>query len=282
MILLPLRLRLVTGLMPTAFALVLLMLGGCQSSTRIEGSKVTAEARNEEVRPRTTVTTIITPGESGTVVKETRVSDGGMVKSSEIVTGSGASGSSTGDKAELGIDGSAPAAGLSGGGNALGGTMKAIGKSQMNLSSVNLLMVLGGLVLASSIAVWFYFPLFRKYAQAGMVVGAVVFGLGWLVTGGTAMLVLIGGAACIAGVVIWAVKSGNLTIEQNKQRAQAAEVKAATVEADAKSIVNSLDVLRADPKVGPTVQAAMAEKKDAMQLKMTDGAKQLIASEKTT
>lgn len=120
----------------------------------------------------------------------------------EKASGDGASGKAIGDKNTLSITGDGPNAALSSGAKAAGGKSSASASAEEFASKINLLMVLGGILIAGGVAGLFVAPVLRKWFIGAILAGGVLFGLGWIVTGGIALLVALGviaaiGAACV-------------------------------------------------------------------------------------
>lgn len=179
------RLKIVTGITIAMYALLVLTQHANAQNTQNIPPELMAQLR-EAMGAK--------PGQEVEVFWDTR-------DKQEAALAKGASGTATGDKAELGIDGSAPGAALSGGGSATGGTISAAGKSQINASLFGNPLLWAGILcwLGAGVSVYLRLP-FRVAIIAGCAGGAFICAALFP----AATLLIVGGvAACGLGFWLW-------------------------------------------------------------------------------
>lgn len=149
--------------------------------------------------------TIDLPGGGKVIIRQETSTDGGSVKETEVARGTGASGTASGDKAELGIDGTAPTASLSGRSSASGGSINATGSAKLNASLFGNPLLWAGLLswLGAAVSVYLRLPIRTTIIAAGSGVAFICAALFPVAT----MFLVGGSAVAVVGFYVWSERN---------------------------------------------------------------------------
>jgi len=193
--------------------------------------------------------TIDLPGGGKVIISQSSTTDGGSVKTTEEAKGTGASGTATGDKSDLKITGDAPAASLSGGGKATGGTMQAAGSAKIDASLFgNPLLWVGILcLLGSGVTIYLRLPIRDTFISAGVGVAFVCAAM----FPGLMLFLVAGGAVALLVWYLYASHTGNKANEALRAVAAGVSGLPASVAADVKAEISK----HADARDKATISA---------------------------